>query len=251
MEVYERYLISQGRIKYFGALLRSRQCPPVAQLPQSWPPAISPAIKVAWPLKQFSRRVSSAYGLALRVLTPSEAILQGRYQLVIGKPPQCWQRDTVFLARPGVDQSLLRSRMGPASPRSNSAGAAPGLSTAASRCSLPKAFLSKSKGLKNGIRCTHRLLAGPSAEPRQRHKALAAKDDMSMLEVRAGQAEMIEPVIERCETPRADISVKSESPSRPGASVYGKITSRSGPCCACHLRIRRSRVRRTPGAISG
>ena len=32
----------------------------------------------------------------------------------------------------------------------------------------------------------------------KRHKALAAKDDMSMLEARAGQAEMIEPVIERC-----------------------------------------------------
>jgi hypothetical protein len=30
MEVYECYLISQGRIKCFGALLRSSQRPPVA-----------------------------------------------------------------------------------------------------------------------------------------------------------------------------------------------------------------------------
>src|SRR6516164_1954944 len=45
-------------------------------------------------------------------LDPSEAILQGRYQPLIGKPPQCSQRDTVFLARLGVDQSLLRSKDG-------------------------------------------------------------------------------------------------------------------------------------------
>ena len=52
-------------------------------------------------------------------------------------------------------------------------------------------------------------------------------------------------------TPREPIWVKSEKPRWPGSCVWRKITSRSGPCSARQARIRRSRVRRTPGSRSG
>ena len=45
--------------------------------------------------------------------------------------------------------------------------------------------------------------------------------------------------------------VKSERPRWPGSCVWRKITSRSGPYSARQARIRRSRVRRTPGSSFG
>ena len=51
--------------------------------------------------------------------------------------------------------------------------------------------------------------------------------------------------------PREPIWVKSEKPRWPGSCVWRKITSCSGPCSARQARIRRSRVRRTPGSRSG
>ena len=44
---------------------------------------------------------------------------------------------------------------------------------------------------------------------------------------------------------------KSEKPLWPGSSFWRKITSCSGSCSARQARIRRSRVRRTPGSSSG
>ena len=52
-------------------------------------------IKEAFPIFLQQRierqRVQRAVRRYDQGLDPSEAILQGRYQLVIGKPPQCWQ----------------------------------------------------------------------------------------------------------------------------------------------------------------
>src|SRR5438477_10331138 len=47
------------------------------------------------------------------------------------------------------------------------------------------------------------------------------------------------------------MSVKSESPSRPGGCSCRKMTSCSAPFSARQARMRRSRVRRTPTPISG
>src|SRR3981189_2974885 len=51
--------------------------------------------------------------------------------------------------------------------------------------------------------------------------------------------------------PSAPMSVKSDRPMRPGGCSWRKITSRLGPLRARHLVIRRSNVRRTPGANPG
>ncbi len=47
------------------------------------------------------------------------------------------------------------------------------------------------------------------------------------------------------------MSVKSDSPIRPGSCICRKITSCSAPCSARQDRIRRSSVRRIPGESSG
>src|SRR3954451_8344776 len=47
------------------------------------------------------------------------------------------------------------------------------------------------------------------------------------------------------------MSVKSDSPRRPGGSAWRKITSCSGPYSARQARIRRSSVRRTPAPSAG
>src|SRR6266581_1173014 len=52
-------------------------------------------------------------------------------------------------------------------------------------------------------------------------------------------------------TPRSPISVKSDNPTRPGGCSCRKMTSRSAPFSARQVRMRRSRVRRMPGPISG
>jgi hypothetical protein len=51
--------------------------------------------------------------------------------------------------------------------------------------------------------------------------------------------------------PSAPMSVKSDNPIRPGGCSWRKITSRLGPLSARHPATRRSKVRRTPGAIPG
>ena len=88
----------------------------------------------------------------------------------------------------------------------------------------------------------------------KRHVTLAAQDDMRVLKTRAGQAEVIQPMIE-FETGdthgEVSISVKSDSPMRPGSCTCRKITSRSLPFSARHWWIRRSMVRRTPSGRSG
>ena len=48
--------------------------------------------------------------------------------------------------------------------------------------------------------------------------------------------------------PSAPISVNSDRPIRPGGCSWRKITSGLGPLSARHLAMRRSKVRRTPGA---
>jgi hypothetical protein len=60
---------------------------------------------------------------------------------------------------------------------------------------------------------------------RERHEALAAEHDVSMLEARERQSEVIEPMIE----PHTGLSVKSDRPIRPGGCSWRKITSRLGP----------------------
>src|SRR4051812_6418653 len=47
------------------------------------------------------------------------------------------------------------------------------------------------------------------------------------------------------------MSVKSDRPIRPGGCSWRKMTSRLGPLRARQLPMRRSKVRRTPVAISG
>ena len=47
------------------------------------------------------------------------------------------------------------------------------------------------------------------------------------------------------------MSVKSDSPSRPGGCSWRKMTSRSAPLSARQARMRRSSVRRMPAPISG
>jgi hypothetical protein len=89
---------------------------------------------------------------------------------------------------------------------------------------------------------------------RQCHEALTAEHDMSMLPAREGQAEVIEPVIER-HAGNADaviaMSVKSDKPNRPGEGSCRKTTSRSAPLSARQVRMRRSKVRRIPAPSSG
>jgi hypothetical protein len=89
---------------------------------------------------------------------------------------------------------------------------------------------------------------------RQCHKALTTEHDMGVLPTREGEAEVIEPVIER-HTVDADAViahvVKSDNPSRLGECSCRKMTSRSAPLSARQLRIRRSKVRRIPTLISG
>src|SRR5437764_736977 len=105
------------------------------------------------------------------------------------------------------------------------------------------------------------LLRHPAQRPqrvlqafRQRHEALAAEHDMGMLEARERQPEVIEPMTEPLTPivmPSAPMSVKSDRPIRPGGCSWRKITSRWGPLRARHLAMRRSKVRRTPGAMAG
>ena len=66
----------------------------------------------------------------------------------------------------------------------------------------------------------------------QGRETFAAEHDVSVLEAGEDEPEVIEPMIERppaMETPRQPVSVKSDSPSRPGSCSWRKITSCSGP----------------------
>ena len=69
----------------------------------------------------------------------------------------------------------------------------------------------------------------------QRHVTLPAQDDVRVLEARAGQPEVVQPMIEFDAGDahrRSPISVKSDSPICPGSCTWRKITSRSSPFSA-------------------
>lgn len=80
---------------------------------------------------------------------------------------------------------------------------------------------------------------------------------MCVLDARDRQSEMIEPMIKvlardgDAERARVGEIGKAHPPLRPGGCSWRKITSRLGPLSARHPAMRRSRVRRTPGAIPG